>query len=135
MASASKPRLLVVDDEPDMLDFLERVLRQRFQIRRCSTAEEALSELERGGYDVLVTDQKMPRVSGIELLERIGGRFPTLVKVLISGYTEVPEVQRAIERCRIHNYIVKPVDSERLLEAIDEAYAIRDGRPWGAEPA
>lgn len=121
-----RPRLLVVDDEPDMLDFIERVLRRRFTVHRCSTAEEAMAELERGGYEVLVTDQKMPRVSGIELLERIAGRYPGLVRVLISGYTDVPEVQRAVERVHIHNYIVKPVDSERLLEAIDEAYVVRD---------
>jgi DNA-binding NtrC family response regulator len=124
-----KGRLLIVDDEPDMLDFLERVLRQRYEIVRTSNPEEALRWMLEREFDVLVTDQKMPRVSGLELLERISSARPRLVKVLISGYTEVPDIQRAVERGSIHNYVVKPVDGERLLEAIDEAYAVRDGRP------
>jgi DNA-binding NtrC family response regulator len=125
-----KPKLLVVDDEPDMLDFLERVLRRRFDITRCSSAEEALETLAGGGYEVLVTDQKMPRVSGLELLERIRDEHPRLVRVLVSGFTDVPDIQRAIDRCGIHNYILKPVDSARLLEAIDRAYQVRDGQPF-----
>ncbi len=127
MSAGPKKKLLIVDDEPDMLDFLERVLRSRFDVSRTSSAEEALGWLDEGGYAVLVTDQKMPRVSGLELLERIGDRCPGLVKILISGYTENPAIARAVDQGRIHNYILKPVDSVRLLEAIDEAYAVRDG--------
>ena len=128
---ATKPKLLIVDDEPDMLDFLERVLRRRFDVSRCSNAEEAIQRLASGEFEVLVTDQKMPKVSGLELLDRIGDDHPNLVRVLISGFTGVPEIQRAIERCRMHNYILKPVDSESVLEAIDKAYRVRDGEPFG----
>jgi adenylate cyclase len=127
MTDGPKKKLLIVDDEPDMLDFLERVLRRRFEISRTSSAEEALQWLDSGSYEVLVTDQKMPRVSGLELLERLGDRCPNLVKILISGFTEVPDIERAAEQGRIHNYVVKPVDGQRLVEAIDEAYAVRDG--------
>ena len=70
MSSQAKPRLLVVDDEPDMLEFVERVARRRFQVTSCQTADEALAELAVGDYEVLITDQKMPRVSGLELLGR-----------------------------------------------------------------
>lgn len=124
----AKPKLLVVDDELDMLDFIERVLRRRFDVTRCRNAEKALEMLESGDYEVLITDQKMPHLSGLELLERIGNRFPSLVRVLLSGFTEVDEIQRAVERCTIHNYILKPVDTRRLLHAIDEAYEVRDGK-------
>jgi two-component system, NtrC family, response regulator HupR/HoxA len=131
---SDKPKLLVVDDEPDMLDFLERVLRRRFDITRCSSAEEALQNLADGAFEVLVTDQKMPRVSGLELLERIRDQYPALVRVLVSGFTDVPDIQRAIDRCGIHNYILKPVDSVKLLEAIEEAYRVRDGQPFRSRP-
>ncbi len=127
---SDKPRLLIVDDEPDMLDFLERVLRRRFAVTRASSADEALRVLEEGEFEVLITDQKMPNVSGLELLERIRDRHPGLVRVLISGFTEVPDVQRAVDRCGIHNYILKPVDSQRLIEAVDQAYRVRDGEPF-----
>lgn len=116
-----KPRLLVVDDEPDMLDFLERVFRNEYQVTRAMNAEEALNELGLHKYAVVITDQKMPHITGVQLLERIGERYPFLVKVLLSGFTEVPEIQRAVDRCGIHNYVVKPVDSEKLRAAIKEA--------------
>lgn len=124
----AKPKLLVVDDETDMLDFIERVFRRRFDVTRCRNAETALEMLEGGEFEVLITDQKMPHLSGLELLERLGDRQPALVRVLLSGFTEVPEIKRAIERCTIHNYILKPVDSRKLLDGIDEAYRVRDGK-------
>ncbi|MCG8420612.1 MAG: response regulator [Proteobacteria bacterium] len=128
--ASNKPKLLVVDDEPDMLDFLERVLRRQFTVSRTSSAETALELLSTGEYEVLVTDQKMPKVSGLELLERIADRYPSLVRVLISGFTEVPEIQRAVRKSTIHNYILKPVDSRKLLRAIEDAYEVRDGKPF-----
>ncbi len=130
MTAATKPRLLVVDDEPDMLEFVERVTRRRFQVTACPGAEEALAALAAGDYEVLITDQKMPRVSGLELLARISGQFPTMVRVLLSGFTDVPDIQRAVENSHVHAYVLKPVDSQRLLAAIDQAYAVRDGAPF-----
>lgn len=128
LAAVLKPKLLIVDDEPDMLDFLERVFRAEYDVIRAGGAEEALAALGAQPIDVLVTDQKMPGVSGVELLEKIAGSYPNLVKVLLSGFTDVPEIQRAVERCGIHNYVVKPVDSERLHEALTEAIAVKEGR-------
>ena len=128
MSDHARSKLLIVDDEPDMLDFLERVLRSRFAVSRTQSSVEALGWLAEGSFEVLVTDQKMPRLSGLQLLERLGDACPRLVKVLISGFTEVPEIERALEQGRLHNYVLKPVDGERLIEAIDEAYEVRDGR-------
>lgn len=116
-----KPKLLIVDDEPDMLDFLERVFRVDYQVTRATGGEEALQHLAAGEYEVLITDQKMPRMTGLELLERIRDAHPKLIKILLSGYTDVPEIQRAIERCGIHNYVVKPVDSDHLRAAVSAA--------------
>lgn len=116
-----KPYLLIVDDEPDMLDFLERVFRTEYTIVRAGNADEALAELPRHRFELIITDQKMPQTTGVELLERIGDRYPGLVKVLLSGFTEMPEIQRAVDRCGIHNYIVKPVDSEKLRAGVGEA--------------
>jgi response regulator RpfG family c-di-GMP phosphodiesterase len=126
---ATKPKLLVVDDETDMLDFIERVFRRRFDVTRCRSAEKALEMLETGEFEVLITDQQMPQLSGLELIERLGHRFPSLVRVLLSGFTDDPEIQAAIARCTIHNYILKPVDSRKLTDGVDEAYRVRDGKP------
>jgi DNA-binding NtrC family response regulator len=119
-----------VDDEADMLDFLERVFRHDYQVLRAQSAEEALQILASSAVDILVTDQKMPRMTGVQLLEAVGSRHPNLVKVLISGYTDVPDIQRAVERCHIHQYVVKPVDSRRLRQAVEEALARRSTDDW-----
>lgn len=129
MVDRTKKKLLIVDDEPDMLDFLERVLRRRFDVRRTSSAEEALQLLADASYEVLVTDQKMPRMNGLQLLACLGDECGDLVKILISGFTEVPEIEAALKRGELHNYVVKPVDGDKLLDAIDEAYEVRAGAP------
>ena len=116
-------KILVVDDEPDMLDFLERSLRKRFQVVRAAGGQEALNRLSEHPFEVLITDQKMPRMGGLELLERTTELYPRLVRLLLSGFAEVPEIKKAKDTCRIHNYIFKPVDSRKLLEAVDQAYA------------
>jgi adenylate cyclase len=129
---SGKPKLLIVDDEPDMLDFLERVFRPDFAVTRCNSADEALAVLQSGAnFDVLVTDQKMPRMTGVELLEHIRESHTTLVKILLSGFTDLPEIQRAIERCGIAAYVVKPVDSERLRQAVHEALSRQSGASAG----
>lgn len=129
---SDKPKLLMVDDEPDMLDFLQRVLRRRFAVDRASSAADALQLLAAGDYEVLITDQKMPNMSGLDLLADIRDKYPDLVRVLLSGFTDVQAVRLAVERCGIHNYILKPVDSQKLLEAIDKAYRVRDGEAFEA---
>jgi DNA-binding NtrC family response regulator len=126
----TKPKLLVVDDEPDMLDFVERVMRRRFDVTRCASAEEAMATLAGGDFEVLITDQKMPRVSGLEMLDRLVGRYPRLVRILLSGFTDMPDIQRAAERATVHGYVLKPVDSQKLLTAVDRAYRVRDGEPF-----
>ncbi len=122
-----KPRILVVDDEPDMLDFIERVTRRRFDVTRCANGEDALALLSERSFEVLITDHKMPRMTGLELLERLADRYPHMVRVLLSGYTDVPEVHRAGAGGRVHHYVLKPVDSRALLAGIDHAYKVRDG--------
>jgi DNA-binding NtrC family response regulator len=118
-----KPKLLIVDDEPDMLDFVERALRRQFEVIRCACALAALERLEsEEGFDILVTDHRMPGLSGLELLARITARHPNLVKVLLSGYAELAQVQRARDCGEIHGYVLKPVDSNGLLRAIHSAY-------------
>ena len=121
------PRLLLVDDEPDILDFLERALRRRYEVRRCSSAREALGELERRSADVLLTDQMMPQGTGLELLAEVAERWPDTVRVLISGFTEVRQLAEALAVSRIHNFVLKPVDSQRLIEALEVATTRRSG--------
>lgn len=111
-------RLLVVDDEPDMLDFVERVFRREYQVRRALSVDEALPLLANERFAVLITDQRMPRRSGYELLERAHELQPEAVRVLLTGYTDAREPPAGADA-----YVTKPVDGDTLRQVIAEAVA------------
>lgn len=134
MADEVRRRLLVVDDEPDMLDFLERATRRAYEVVRCSNGEDALAVLAARRFDVMVTDHKMPRLTGLELLDRIGALYPDMTRVLLSGYAELPDVQRAAATGRVHHYVVKPVDSRTLLAGLAHAESVHRGAAAFSSP-
>ncbi len=128
-----KERLLLVDDEEDILDFLERVFRKDYILYRASSGQEALEIIKQQPIDVLITDQKMPGMTGIELLaemRKVVPDYDRIIKILLSGYADVPEIVKAVEEYRIHQYVVKPVDSQRLRRALIEAKDRRDSGDW-----
>lgn len=130
MSRADKPRVLLVDDEPDILDFLDRVLRRSYAVTRAASALEALEILAAAGarFDILITDQKMPRMSGLELLAEIASTHPAMTRVLISGYTDSPEIAAAMEDGHLHAYILKPVDSGQVADVVDQAHRANRAR-------
>ena len=129
-----RARMLVVDDEPDMLDFIERATRRTYEVVRCGNGEDALALLATTRFDLLVTDHKMPRLTGLELLDRIGALYPEMTRILLSGYAELPDVQRAAATGRVHHYVVKPVDSRTLLSSLAHAQRVHDGTLAFADP-
>lgn len=125
-----KPSLLAVDDEPDILDFLERVFRRQYVVLRAGDADQALQVLEQSPAEVIVSDQRMPGRSGLELLEDVSRSYPHVTRVLLSGFSDLPEITQAAESGLVHAYVVKPVDSKRLSEAVEEARARHDQGDW-----
>ena len=118
---AARSRLLLVDDEPDILDFLERALRHLYEVSRFTDPVAALAELRSVPYDVVITDQWMPALSGLELLAEAAAMHPQIVRVLISGFADAPQLSQAIASCQIHSFVLKPVTSRQLVEAISAA--------------
>lgn len=122
MAAASdKPTLLLVDDDDANLEFLERVFRNEYRLLRASDGEQALELLRREPVAVIITDQRMPRVSGTQLLERSLQINPKIVKLILSAYTDTADILSAINVCRINHYLVKPVTAEKLRNVISVA--------------
>jgi len=128
--TSERPALLAVDDEPDILDFLERVFRKQYTVQRADDAAQALERLTQGPVQLVVTDQRMPGMSGLELLERVAADHPDTTRVLLSGFSDLPEITAAAEVGLVHAYVVKPVDSTRLREAVDEAIARHKSGEW-----
>jgi DNA-binding NtrC family response regulator len=122
-------RLLIVDDEQDMLDFLERVFRREYEVSRAQSVEEAERQLatvkDSGGYDVVITDRRMPRRSGLELLEIVSRTCPKAVRVLLTGYAESLVNEKVAQWSLVDAWVSKPIDSAALKAAIAEAKARR----------
>jgi DNA-binding NtrC family response regulator len=118
-------RLLIVDDELDMLDFLERVFRREYHVSRAQSVEEAEKQLKDGPYDVVITDRRMPRRSGLELLEIVSRTCPKAVRVLLTGYAESLVNEKVAQWALVDAWVSKPIDSAALKAAIDEAKARR----------
>jgi two-component system, NtrC family, response regulator HupR/HoxA len=125
MMAGARPEVLVVDDEPDILEFVERALRRAYEVTTCGGADEALALVSQRRFAAIVTDHKMPRTSGLELLAMLAHTDDAMARILLSGYTESPEVDRALIAGSLDAHAVKPIDSRTLLETIAKAIAKR----------
>jgi DNA-binding NtrC family response regulator len=118
MVGVMARRLLIVDDEPDMLDFLDRVFRREYEVLRAQSVEEALIRLDDGQLDVIVTDRRMPRRSGLELLEIAAQRQPQAVRVLLTGYADSLVDEKVAQWRLVDAWVSKPIDSAALKQSI-----------------
>jgi DNA-binding NtrC family response regulator len=114
-------RLLIVDDEVDMLDFLDRVFRREYEVIRAQSVDEAVRHMEAGKLDVIVTDRRMPRRSGLELLEIAAQRQPEAVRVLLTGYADSLVDEKVAQWRLVDAWVSKPIDSAALKTSIAQA--------------
>jgi len=121
MTYAEKPRVLLVDDEPQILVALEDLLQNRFSVIKTESPEQALDMMSHSDdIAVLITDQRMPRMTGDALLARIGPTRLTL-KILLTGYADLSAVIRAVNEGSIFAYVTKPWDPDDLRLKVDKA--------------
>ncbi|MEE8164833.1 MAG: response regulator [Myxococcota bacterium] len=116
---------MLVDDDPGILSALRRTLRREgYEILIVANARAALAEMESRAVDLVVSDQKMPGMKGVALLERIARRWPATARILLSGWSsEIPSTE--IEAARVHAVLAKPWDEELLKKALRSALAAR----------
>ena len=115
--------LLLVDDEENILSALVRLLRRDgYTIFRASSGEEGLKLLAEHDIGVIVSDQRMPHMTGVEFLNRAHQLRPDTVRIALSGYTDLDSVTDAINRGAIYKFLTKPWDDELLRRNIAEAF-------------
>ena len=128
-----KRTVLFVDDEELVLASLRRgLLGEPYNALFASSGKEALKILEQNEVHVLVTDMRMPEMSGLELLKTVREKHPHIVRMVLSGYTQVTTVLTAVNQGEVFRYITKPwkLDEEfrpAIREAIDQ-YNIQNER-------
>lgn len=119
---AAKPKLLVVDDEPDNLDLLYRTFYRRFKVLRAENGLEALTLLsEHPDVAVIISDQRMPGMSGTEFLRRTAAEHPNIMRIILTGYSDVEDLVGAINQGRVFRYVTKPWEADDLKDIVDQA--------------
>ncbi len=121
-----KTKVLYVDDELSNLRIFKDSFRRDFEIYLAESGIEALKLLEDTMVDVVVTDQKMPGMTGVELLREITLRFDKIPKnrLILSGFAKDEEIQEAFEHYRLSKFVSKPWEYDNLknviLQAVEE---------------
>lgn len=118
--------ILCVDDEPNILASLQRLFRKHhFRVLCADGAAAGLAVLERETVDVVMSDMRMPECSGADFLERVRERWPTTMRLLLTGYADIGSIVGAINRGEIYRYITKPWNEEDILLVVRDALGRR----------
>ncbi|MGB7445360.1 MAG: response regulator [Coleofasciculaceae cyanobacterium] len=117
-----KPKMLVVDDEPDNLDLLYRTFRRDFNVLKADSGINALSLLAtEGEVAVIISDQRMPEMKGTEFLSKTVPQFPNTVRIILTGFTDVEDLVEAINSGQVYKYITKPWNPSELRAVVQHA--------------
>lgn len=122
-----KRRILFVDDEPNVLQGLQRMLRpmrNEWEMDFAISGEEALRKMEETPFDVLVSDMRMPGMNGAQLLKEVASRYPNTVRIVLSGHSEREYIMQLVTTS--HQYLAKPCDAETIKDTVNRAIALRE---------
>ena len=119
------PRVLLLDDEVRSLETMRRTLEEEFEICTASTVQEARELLERLGASVILCDQRMPDISGVEFLKEVRESWPECVRIVISGYSDSEDLIAGINEAGIFRYVLKPWMPDHLLDVVRSAVQAR----------
>ena len=117
----TKHTLLVVDDEPDVVKSVQDLLRFDYKVLGATRAADALRLMGEQPVQIVLTDQRMPEMTGVEFLRRLREQFPDTVRLLVTGYADIRAVIDAINQGSVYRYITKPWEPEELQAVIREA--------------
>ncbi len=118
-----KYKILYVDDEESNLRIFRDTFRRDFEIYLAISGQKALAILKQKYIDVVITDQRMPEMTGVELLKEINARFPYIPphRLILSGYAEDKDIKEAFKKYRLFKFVSKPWNYNEFKEIIIEA--------------
>ena len=114
-------KILIVDDEPANLRSLERLFRADYEVLTASSGADALELLGQHDVALLITDQRMPAMTGIELLQKTVPLRPRMVRIILTGYTDVDALVEAINCGQVYRYVGKPWNNDELKLTVKRA--------------
>ncbi|WP_257656773.1 response regulator [Parapedobacter lycopersici] len=120
--SLPKIRILFVDDEEHNLISFKASFRTKYAIETALSGQDAIEMLKEKQFDIIITDQRMPKMTGVEFLEQIIPIYPEPIRILLTGYTDMAAVIDAINKGKIFHYLNKPWNETELDDTIQKAY-------------
>ena len=115
--------VLLVDDEQNIVNALSRTLRRDgYRIFKATSAEEGLKLLAENQVGVIISDQRMPQMTGVDFLRKVKQLYPKTMRIVLSGYTELESVTSAINEGAIYKFLTKPWEDDLLLDNVREAF-------------
>ena len=129
----SRHTILIVDDEENNLQLLKRTLRNSYNILSAANGVEATKVLQEKGGEIslIVSDQRMPQMTGTEFLKIVNEKYPDIVKILLTGNTDLDIIIQAINECHLYQYVMKPFEPEDLKNMIEtglSTYELKSGK-------
>ena len=120
----NKINILYVDDEENNLISFKATFRIKYNVYTAISGEEAKKILDAKPIDIIITDQRMPNMTGVEFLESILGDYPEPMRILLTGYADMNAVIDAVNKGKIFHYLSKPWNEEELDMTIQRAYDV-----------
>ena len=117
--------ILYVDDESANLTVFEMAFEDDYDVHVAGTAREAIKVLRKNNVDLLITDQRMPEMTGVQLLEAVSIEYPHMVRMVLTGYSDIQAIIQAINTGRIDQYVTKPYDPEVLKMSMDRELELK----------
>src|SRR5436305_4166414 len=126
MKSPTKHCLLIVDDEPNVCDSVHDLLRREFRVLKANSGEDGYRLMQEEEVHIVMSDQRMPQITGVELLTKVKSRYPQAVRMLFTGYADLESIIAAINQGHIFGFLKKPWQAEDLECAVRQAAAEYD---------
>ena len=123
--------LLIVDDEPNVCDSVHDLLRREFRVLKAHSAEEGYRLMQEEEVHIVMSDQRMPQITGVELLTKVKSRYPQAVRMLFTGFADLESIIAAINQGHVFQFLKKPWQPEELRAAVQPGR--RRIRPAGAD--
>lgn len=120
----AKYEVLYVDDEEVNLRGFKANFRKFFKVHTSTSPTEAIGILKENHIHVIITDQRMPEMTGTQFLEKILPDHPDVIKIILTGFTDIAAIQDGINRCGIYKYITKPWDFDEMKATLDKAMMV-----------
>lgn len=126
MPAPAKRPILVVDDEPDILHSLKALLRREYEVFTAGSGAQAMTVLQENVIHLVMTDQRMPHMTGVDVLKRVKSEHPEAIRLIFTGYADIQAVVDAVNQGNVFRYVAKPWDPDVLMAVLREAGEVYD---------